>query len=538
MNKKERDNIMMEKQKPKIFLKEIIFNDGTKIALKHSSIVVLTGANNCGKSQTLKDVELCLDTSIVSPPVVIKEAQYEFLGQIDESSFFDEHFYENERGYYQMSKLSSYFNKESLQRDWEEHKLNRELHELFIKRLCTEIRLTVSNELERHNSRENHPIYKIHNSEVLAKNISENFHQAFGVDLVINCKEMQTIPLHVGKAPDKKSFTMDMQDDYYRQVAMLPKLHEQGDGMRSFASILLDTFTSEHTITLVDEPEAFLHPPQARILGKMLAKNNPNERQLLISTHSADFLQGLLDADNENVTVIRINRTGNVNKMSILQNDAIKKLWSNPILRYSNILSGLFHEKVVVCESDYDCLFYQAVMNAIYEQKEEIAPDILFTHCGGKGRAKDIVVALKAVNVPVVAICDFDLLNESQNFKPLVSSFCIDWKDKLSDYMKTIYDSMNAKCSSGIDAWGNVKKSGKAGLSGDEPAAYENVESICKSAGLFIVPVGEMECFDRTINKEKKEWVYHVLENYDLAKEPKLEDARKFIQEVVNYRLV
>lgn len=132
---------------------------------------------------------------------------------------------------------------------------------------------------------------------------------------------MQTIPLHVGKAPDKSSYTIDRQDEYYDVVSKLPKLQEQGDGMRSFASILLHTFTSDYSITLIDEPEAFLHPPQARVLGKMLAKNNPNNRQLFISTHSEDFLQGLLDADNENVMVVRINREENINKMGILRND-------------------------------------------------------------------------------------------------------------------------------------------------------------------------------------------------------------------------
>lgn len=51
-----------------------------------------------------------------------------------------------------------------------------------------------------------------------------------------------------------------------------------------------------------------------------------------------------------------------------------------------------------------------------------------------------------------------------------------------------------------------------------------------------VVPVGEIECFDKTINKEKKEWVYHVLENYNLATEPKLETARKFMQEIVDFK--
>lgn len=533
MNREPENTEATAAQKPQVFLKGITFNDDTQLPLEHNSIVVFTGANNSGKSQVLKDAEHCLDKSNQTPTIVIKSTEYDYCGVIDETTFLCERFFVNQRGRYQLFDSGNDFDKNTLQIWWNGHTLHNNLHKLFVKLLSTEFRLTASNALNRNNQPEKHPIFKLNKSETLAQKLSDYFYQAFGVDLVVNRNEMQTIPLHTGQSPDKTAFTIDKQDDYYNQVAALPKLQEQGDGMRSFASILLDTFTSDHTITLIDEPEAFLHPPQARLLGKMLAKNNPDKRQLFISTHSEDFLQGLLDADNENVTVIRIDRENDINRMSVLKNDEIKKLWGNPLLRYSNILGGLFHEKVVVCESDYDCLFYQAIMNALYECKSEVAPDVLFAHCGGKTRVKDVVSALKAVNVPVVAVCDFDLLNASQNFKPIVAAFGVDWDSVLSADMKTIYDGMNAK----NDAWAQIKKIGKSGFTGNEPAAYEKVEAVCKSAGLFVVPVGEMECFDKTVNKEKKDWVYYVLENYNLATEPKLEEARKFVQAVVAYKL-
>lgn len=523
-------------QKPQVFIKNIVFNDDTQITLNYNSVIVFTGANNSGKSQVLRDVETGLDKSNVFPTIVIKDIEYDFLGNIDEATFFREHFNVNQQGYYVIRESGVSFRKSELQGYWQDRRFFGGLHLLFIKRLSTEHRLISSNALQRNDQPERNPIYKLNKSESLAQKLSDYFRQAFGSDLIVNRNDMQTIPLHTGQAPDKTAFTIADQDEYYNQVTKLPKLQEQGDGMRSFASILLDTFTSEYSITLIDEPEAFLHPPQARLLGKMLANNNPDNRQLLISTHSEDFLQGLLDANSENVTVIRINRDSNINRMSVLQNDKIKKLWGNPILRYSNILSGLFHEKVVVCESDYDCLFYQAILDAIYEYKNEIAPDILFTHCGGKTRIKDVVIALKAVNVPIAAICDFDLLNASNNFKPITASFGINWEVTLSADMKIIYDSMNAKSSGANNAWDQIKKVGKSGFTGNEPAAYEKVEAACKSAGLFVVPVGEMECFDKTVNREKKDWVYHVLENYDLATEAKLEEARKFVREIVDYK--
>ena len=523
-------------QNPQVFLKNIIFNDGTQLHLNYNSVIVFTGANNSGKSQVLRDVETGLDESNSSPTIVIKDIEYDFLGTIDEATFLKGRFNVKQNGYYEMFESGLTFEKSVLRSWWENRTFYNGLHLLFIKRLSTECRLTSSNALQRNDHPEQNPIYKLNQNESLAQKLSDYFRQAFGYDLIVNRSDMRTIPLHTGQAPDKTAFTIANQDEYYNQVTKLPKLQEQGDGMRSFASILLDTFTSEYSITLIDEPEAFLHPSQARLLGKMLANNNPDNRQLLISTHSEEFLKGLLDANSENVTVIRINRDSNINRMSVLQNDKIKKLWGNPILRYSNILSGLFHEKVVVCESDYDCLFYQAIIDSIYEHKNEIAPDILFTHCGGKTRIKDVVSALKAVNVPVAAICDFDILNASQNFKLITASFGIDWGVELSADMKIIYDSMNAKSSIANNAWNQIKKVGKAGFTGNEPVAYEKVEAVCKSAGLFVVPVGEMECFDKTVNREKKEWVNHVLENYNVATEEKQEEARKFVRVIVDYK--
>ena len=54
------DGISIETQKPikpAIFVKSIVFNDGTVLSLENNSIVVFTGANNSGKSQVLRDIE-------------------------------------------------------------------------------------------------------------------------------------------------------------------------------------------------------------------------------------------------------------------------------------------------------------------------------------------------------------------------------------------------------------------------------------------------------------------------------------------------
>ena len=529
------------RQKPEIHINSITFNDGTTLSLESNSIVVFTGANNCGKSQVLKDIERYwfnkqynLDKRHNLAPKVMTNISIDFAGDINDV-FFETRFYRdrNDGGLKIYESANYSYQKEDTVSNWKNESLYNDLHKLFVKFIDTEQRLTTSKALQRMNQPEAHPIFKLNKSEELSQTLSTYFRQAFNADLVVNRNETIDIPLHVGEAPDTTAYTIATQDIYYAEVTKLPRLDEQGDGMRSFASILLDTFTSEHSITLIDEPEAFLHPPQARLLGKMLANNNPSKRQLFISTHSEDFLQGLIDAGKENVTVIRINRTKNINQMSILQNTEIRNLWSNPLLRYSNILSGLFYEKVVVCESDYDCLLYKSVIDAIYESRDEIAPDIMFTHCGGKDRIKTVVYALRALNVTVVAITDFDLLNDSSKFKEITAAFGVDWGTQLATHMKVIYDNMNAK----INSWVNIKSIGKQGFDDNAPAAYEIVEQVCRGVGLFVVPVGEIESFEKTVNKSKKDWVYYVIENYDLAVEPKLQTAREFVQCIVDFNL-
>lgn len=518
-----------ESQKPQVFVKCITFNDNTVLKLTHSSIVVFTGPNNNGKSQILRDIE-ALIRNPKNDSIVVATLNRDFVGELDDD-FIVSKFKRGDDGKYYLGPTSRSIDEWKFA--WNNHLLDS-LFKLFVKRLDTEERLIASKSKpllsgsphEKHNSM--HTVYELNEIE---DKVSTLFYDAFGEELIVNRRAGTNVSLHVGKRPIWEG-QREGEGEYYEAVKKLPLLDKQGDGMRSFASILLDTFTSDHTVTLIDEPEAFLHPPQARIIGKMLAKNNPCERQLFIATHSADFINGLLDAEHNNTTVIRINRDGNINHIAELDNAKIRELWNNPLLRYSNILDGLFHEKVIVCESDYDCLFYRAILDAIFECEGKTAPDIMFTHCGGKDRMKDVVAALVALKVPVVAIPDFDIIDDSTKLRSLCSAFGIKW-DSISDYMQKIYNCINAD-NGKIRSM--IKENGAFVLTGEAPMAFDAVDRIFRSAGLFIVPVGRIESFDKTINKDKKDWVYEILERGNLDSHANLETARKFVESIVDYK--
>ena len=560
---------MSEHNKPEVFIKSITFNDGNTFNFNESDIVVFTGANNVGKSQVLRDIEQHIQSGNDKTTPIINNIDSDFKGDIE---LFIENTKQNKDGSYWTGTL---FQPASSIRMWWEHKkLQVGLLKSFVNFLNTEQRLISSNPSKQFNRRieePSNPIQIMYSNDEKEKEISEYFHKAFGKDLIIDRCGGSEIPLVVG---DKPIINKDINEDrfsksYLEKLDKLPLLQKQGDGLRSFAGIILDTFTSDYTITLIDEPEAFLHPPQARLLGKMLAKNNPNKRQLFISTHSEDFLKGLIDSDNKNVKIFRINREGNINHMNMLDNDDIKTLWKDPILRYSNILSGLFHSKVVLCESDTDCRFYQAIMNSLHDDEDEISPDILFTHCGGKQRLKTIISALKSLNVKIVVIADIDVLNDKNTYKNITDSLAIRWDDLeskwkiIDEYVKSQRPQLDTedvknqiqgilspvsgnpfpkevieqikKVLKNSTAWSKIKEVGKNFFTGEAYKSYVEVDKICSANGLFIVPVGELELFYRLNSNHGTKWVNEVLEQVNLKNDIELKNARDFVCQIIDY---
>ena len=59
--------------------------------------------------------------------------------------------------------------------------------------------------------------------------------------------------------------------------------------------ILLYLMLDYYSIFLIDEPESFLHPPQANIMGRIIGETLSDNQQAFISTHSEEIIKGLLE---------------------------------------------------------------------------------------------------------------------------------------------------------------------------------------------------------------------------------------------------
>ena len=557
----------------KIWISEITFSDDSTLQFDKNDIIVFVGPNNSGKSASLKESAMLLKTKkqkgkVLKDIIIEKEGdEIELFSLLDKSSTKS---YNNpSQILYQglgfniwentvKSNFSNYTNGVG------------ELLNLFVNLLTTEQRLTAANpaqNIKLTTEAIQHPIHYLQKDDGLEQRFSNYFRQAFGMDLIVHRNAGSEVPLYIGEKPVPKEGEDRVSSTYLMELEKLDLLHTQGDGMRGFVGVLLNAFISNHSILLIDEPEAFLHPPQARLLGKMLAKDLPSERQLFLATHSEDFLKGLLDANIPNLKIIRIERELNINHVNVLNSQDIKEIWDDSLLRHSNVLNGLFHTKVVICESDSDCRFFSAILSALFDESGEIAPDILFIHCGGKHRIPTAVKALKKLNVQIKVVADFDVLNDLNPIKFIFEDLGGDWNDVESDWkivkteieqkrpqlistdLKEEIESIFSETSERVfpknkiieiqkllrkaSAWSEAKEVGKAFIpSGNATQSFERIQIKLKEKGFYILEVGELESFVKSVGNHGPKWISEVLSK-DLLKDAELETARQFVKQLI-----
>jgi hypothetical protein len=558
---------------PRVWIGSLVFSDGSSVEFRKDDFILVVGPNNAGKSAALRAIRDRLfsnNNSLVIKEVVLgKEGDGASVSEWLRRSYrpndplASDPVYSSHGHGVHMSQVPSL---------WSKLATLGGLARFFCHLLTADERLGAANPAQSIAiAREppSHPAHYLLRDDALELRLSKQFEKAFGAELVLNRMGGSQIPLHVGKRPTPKPGDDRISLDYIQEVEKLPQLHTQGDGMRSFAGVLLYTSVGRESLLLIDEPEAFLHPPQAKQLGRLLVEDKPAERQVFVATHSGDILRGVLDAGSTNVRVLRIQREGNVNKISQLDNDKVAELWGDPLLRYSNVLDGLFHERVIVCESDADARFYSAVTEAIaLDGGEKRRADLMFTHCGGKDRIAVVVRALHALSVPVNVVVDFDALNAERPLRDIWEATGGDWSDIAPDFqeVKSSIDGKKPELASeevarevgkilgavveavfpkdakdGIQKilrraspWATAKSAGKSFIPSGQPTqAFDRLQSALRRRGVFVVEVGELESFVRSVGRHGPKWVNEVIKR-DLASDSELEVARRFVAEIIS----
>jgi predicted ATPase len=411
------------------------------------------------------------------------------------------------------------------------------------------------------------PIQLLWEDRALEATLDEYMNRAFGRRLLVNRHAGVNIYLQIGQvsAPEPK---IGERSPYLEQAMKLPQLATQGSGMQAFMGTVLTLAAGSFDIVLLDEPEAFLHPPQARLLGEVVAEmSKDGGPQVIVATHSDDFVQGVINSSraDADVTVVRITRPSEAeNRVAQVKPEAIKDLYRDPLLRYSNIMNGIFYKGAVICESEADCTYYSATLAYVEETHKLGASDLLFTQCGGKDRLQRAYEALDAAAVPTAVVADIDLLADKGKFKSLFEAMGGDF-DAIDAKYNTLEASVKnhkveptrnktrvevAAILDGSDevhfskdelgrlsdlirsesGWKQVKRKGTGAIdNGDPTAAFNSIVSAGREQGLFLVELGELERFHADVAGNKQQWLRRVLEG-ELFKAS--EEAQAFVRAI------
>lgn len=544
------------------------FNDDTTLDIQPNDIVVFVGPNNSGKSQSLRDLYSLVGEA--SDSIVIKELGMTKgdLPELESEITRHSNVLSNPnpaqiryQGYnYEIYgwQLSNY----NVQ-----NKLKDSIRNYLFSFLKTEKRLTISdppNAIDKSDPKI-HPIHYLVFEKEYRNKISKYFNEAFGYELTPDYTSKKKVSLCMGKTPHiDAGDAPNVMDQLEKIFASYPKLHKQGDGMRSFVGVVLHLILMNYGVFLIDEPESFLHPPQAKILGKVIGDLIGSDRQAFIATHSEDIIKGLIESCPQRIKVVRITREGDTNHFAFLDNQQFQSVWEDSLLKHSDIMKSLFHKNVVLCESDSDCSFYSIILDYL-KAKEGTYSETLFIHCGGKQRMQRVVKALRSLSIDFRCIPDIDVLDDKNKFKTLFNACGGNWdeiingsyncfssnlnggqdkvsKSELKTWIEKLLDKYDGDELTSNDLkkmvsqlkldtkWSLLKSGGQAVIpAGQAKVAFNSLVAACQSVNLFIVPVGELERFVPEEGGHGPAWLNNVLEHHKDFDDEIFKAARDFV---------
>ncbi len=536
-------------------LSEIVTKSGERIAI--GKFTLLVGPNNVGKSQTLKDIHRKLLKGHKAETTLITEIKINRPEQFDDLyKDLDVRVDQMNVGHHIIDSVTSDFDQNSMIRvqlepQRQQFERRQELDYTFLGLskfrvfyMDSESRLKIASKSPNYIPEESSPktllqaLYGA--SGEFDEKLRSAFQSTFGMDIRLDYSAGLELRLAVSKVfseiPEDPRKAYPIMKNY-------PSIELQGDGFRSFVAVVLSLLLSKDKVVLLDEPEAFLHPEQARRLGKWISDHVKDfPCQILVATHNSNFLSGLLSG-SQSADIYRLNRVDDKTKFHKITSEATQALSKSPILSSQRVLEGIFSKGVVVCESDTDRIIYNAV--AVHQHENQ---EVLFIHAHNKQTIKDVVKLLKDAAIPTAAVIDIDIFNSESDLFNAVLAFnkefdadrllqlraeiaqhidsvsedeiLTELKAKLIELMGQLDKNEHSlsgargalnRVRSESTKWAGLKKNGLAMLDGVWREKAQEVIDICMQLGLFIVPVGELEGW-MDLNVRKNRWALPALE--------------------------
>jgi ABC-type cobalamin/Fe3+-siderophores transport system ATPase subunit len=545
------------------YINSVELTSGTSFAPPRAGVSAIVGANNVGKSTILREISQQLSWSpghaILRPILVDRVGTAKLGSEADLCAWLYSNstwVVRNSNSYGFMSRSQSILKPSQAIHHWTDAGMSDRLGELSRHLVYSgDVQGRMNNVSPVGVSEDDpglpftHPIQRMREEPELFDSVATYLRDLFQQELTL---DWVTVPgqwrLRIGR-PSGPAPPVDRLDaEYLQQLRDLPGLEQQGDGIKSLLGMLIPLTAATYPVVILDEPEAFLHPPQARAFGKILGTIARDRcLQVILATHDRNIIVGLLESSAE-VSVVRLTRDRSRTDAHQLHADGLAEVWGDPVLRYSNVLEALFHRAIILCEGDRDCRFYSAAMEA---RERELgggrsAPfkvsDILFAPSGGKDGFSKVVDAISAVGTPVVVATDLDIVQDSSKLSSLVVKMGGEWSDMERDYRMAVNQLasprtamtnadklivlegiLNANPDANYDSqmerlvkdslraespWRAVKRHGLSAFAREARAAMERVVGQLDKFGIVTVREGELEALAPTVTASKgPKWI-------------------------------
>ena len=387
--------------------------------------------------------------------------------------------------------------------------------------------------------------------------IREALAEVFNFQFVIDITDLVHIRVKFSREPlpmadIEKRVTEEA--TYYMQRAS--DLSEFGDGILAFAGVVAAVLSSRYMRILIDEPEAFLHPPLVRRLGKTLTELAHSQRgNVFAATHSADFMMGCIQAGRE-VSVVRLTFRDGVGTSRLLASNELRTLMLDPLLRSTGVLSALFNEGAIVCEADRDRVFYHEINERLLDSGRPGATDCVFLNAQNWQTTGRVIYPLRKMGIPAAAIVDLDVLWVPRDFAELLRAAFVpeptrralgELRSELCTQLELVFKQEQGLASIGppeherFKKW--IKRGGIEHLSGTSRDSASGLLSSIANYGVFVVPCGEVEAWlpNLGVKSGKKEWLRSIFDKLGEHADapclvnPKSADVWSFIESVATW---
>lgn len=503
-----------------IKLSSIEFKAGSTSTDKHLSIpadhiIILVGPNNSGKSLALREIEsICsgqhLQTKVVENAMIDypKSADdvIELMRQFEtsppnENSITPGNFWVGQHTFSSQTPERNFeLNVPGLRNAVQNGEMNLIqlwVSAFFTTRLDGRTRFLLTDpkntgDLQLHPK--NH-LWALFKDDKAREQVRELTEKAFGLHFVIDPTGMTKFRIrmsHTKPLSQQEEQGLDNSArEFHRKAEDISTL---SDGVQAYVGLVSAVMSLNHKILLIDEPEAFLHPPLSRRLGTDLTKiAKERSASIIISTHSAPFVMGCVET-SENVTIVRLTYENSIASARKLDSMELKDILKSSLLRSTGVIQGLFHRAVIVGESDADRAFYDEINRRLLMNDRGIA-DALFLNAQNMQTVYRLVGPLRRLGIPAVAIVDLDYITQTgANWTQLLSACQIPDIQRLQlDTERTYFEDIFSKLPLTEKGARAIKDGGINRLNPTDKIRLEKFLSTLSEYGLFLVQNGELE---------------------------------------------